>query len=65
MKKGAGTIGTEEQFKTLLTRYEKLVYTLCYRMTGNLFDAQDLTQDTFLSAYQRLPDFDGEHERAW
>ena len=34
-------------------------------MTGNLFDAQDLTQDTFLSAYQRLPDFDGEHERAW
>ena len=34
-------------------------------MTNNLFDAQDLTQDTFLSAYQRLPDFDGEHERAW
>ncbi|MDE6897551.1 MAG: RNA polymerase sigma factor, partial [Lachnospiraceae bacterium] len=65
MKKGAGTIETEEQFKTLLTRYEKLVYTLCYRMTNNLFDAQDLTQDTFLSAYQRLPDFDGEHERAW
>lgn len=34
-------------------------------MTGNLFDAQDLTQETFLSAYQKLNDFDGEHERAW
>lgn len=64
-KRGAGTIETEEQFEALLTRYEKLVYTLCCRMTGNIFDAQDLTQDTFLSAYRRLPDFDGEHERAW
>lgn len=58
-------IGTEEQFSALLEKYERLVYTLCYRMSGNLFDAQDLTQDTFLSAYQRLSGFDGEHERAW
>ena len=34
-------------------------------MSGNPFDAQDLTQDTFLSAYQKLSGFDGEHERAW
>lgn len=46
-------------------KYERLIYTLCYRTTGNLFDAQDLTQETFLSAYQKLSDFDGEHERAW
>lgn len=38
---------------------------MCCRMSGNSFDAQDLTQETFLSAYQRLSDFDGEHERAW
>lgn len=49
----------------MLTKYERLVYTLCYRMSGNPFDAQDLTQETFLSAYQKLPDFDGAHERAW
>lgn len=58
-------IGTEEQFAEMLAKYERLVYTLCYRMTGNFFDAQDLTQDTFLSAYQRLSDFNGEHEQAW
>lgn len=34
-------------------------------MSGNPFDAQDLTQETFLSAYQKLSGFDGEHERAW
>lgn len=56
---------TEEQFAEFLTKYEKLVYTLCYRMVKNPFDAQDLTQDTFLSAYQKLSEFDGAHERAW
>ncbi len=55
----------EEQFAALLAKYERLVYTLCCRMTGNPFDAQDLTQDTFLSVYQKLPGFDGRHERAW
>jgi len=34
-------------------------------MTGNIFDAQDLAQETFLSAYQKLSDFQGVHERAW
>ncbi len=63
--KGAEIIGTEEQFAEFLTKYEKLVYTLCYRMARSPFDAQDLTQDTFLSAYQRLSEFDGAHERAW
>lgn len=65
LREEAGTIEAEEQLETLLTKYEKLVYTLCYRMTGNTFDAQDLTQETFLSAYQRLSGFDGIHERAW
>lgn len=49
----------------MLKKYERLVYTLCCRMCGNPFDAQDLTQETFLSVYQRLIDFDGAHERAW
>lgn len=49
----------------MLEKYEKPVYALCFRMSGNPFDAQDLTQETFLSAYQRLADFDGSYERAW
>lgn len=64
-RREAEPIRTEEEFAALLAKYERLVYTLCYRMSGNPFDAQDLTQDTFLSVYQRLCEFDGEHERAW
>ena len=34
-------------------------------MVKNPFDAQDLTQETFLSAYKKLPEFDGTYEKAW
>lgn len=64
-EKGAEIIGTEAQFEALVKKYEKLVYTLCCRMSGNPFDAQNLTQETFLCAYRTLADFDGAHERAW
>ena len=34
-------------------------------MTGNQFDAEDLTQDTFLSIYKNLATFQKEYEKAW
>lgn len=34
-------------------------------MTNDYFASEDLTQDTFLSAYQHLAEFDGAHEKAW
>ena len=34
-------------------------------MTHNYFDAEDLTQETFLSAYKNLNSFDGKYEKAW
>lgn len=58
---------TEESqyFSYLLQQYEKLVYSICYRTCGNPFDAQDLTQDTFLAVYKHLGTFDRKYERAW
>lgn len=34
-------------------------------MTSDYFASEDLTQDTFLSAYKHLSDFDGKYEKAW
>ena len=34
-------------------------------MVKNPFDAQDLTQETFLSAYKKSTEFDGRYEKAW
>ena len=55
----------EEYFSYLLQQYEKLVYSICYRTCGTPFDAQDLTQDTFLSVYKHLGTFDRQYEQAW
>lgn len=40
-----------------MTRYERRVYSLAYRMLRNPHDAEDVTQQTFLSALEHLADF--------
>lgn len=56
---------TKEQFSELVLRYERLVYTICFQLVRDAAAAEDLTQDTFLSAYvhrDRLPEG---YERQW
>ena len=38
---------------------------ICFKFTGNQFDAEDLTQDTFLSVYKNLATFQRDYEKAW
>lgn len=61
----AADINQKVTLELLVDRYQDLVFTLCYRMVGSYFEAQDLTQDTFLSAWNALDRFDGAHEKAW
>ena len=50
--------GQTEAFGALVTRYQKVMYTVALRMVGNAEDARDATQDAFVKAYQRLASFD-------
>ncbi|MBQ2935800.1 MAG: sigma-70 family RNA polymerase sigma factor [Lachnospiraceae bacterium] len=45
--------------------YEKLVFSICYKITGDYFTAEDLAQETFLTVYQKYETFDGQNEKAW
>lgn len=58
-------INAEERLVLALNQYEKLIFSICYRMTNNYFDAQDLTQETFLAYYRVLPQFDGRNEKGF
>nr|WP_275563884.1 RNA polymerase sigma factor [Otoolea muris] len=48
-----------------MDQYQNLIYSICYKFTANYFDAEDLAQETFLSAYKSMAYFDGGNERAW
>ena len=57
---------TEKQYlEYLIKQYQKLIYSICLKSVGNPFDAEDLTQEVFLSAYKNLSRFDGNYEIAW
>lgn len=46
--------GEEAAYEKLYDRYAPLVRAICYDTTGNLTDAQDLAQDVFMRAYEKL-----------
>lgn len=55
----------EQQLERLIDTYQNLVYSVCFKITGNHFDAQDMAQETFLSAFKHFETFDGANEKAW
>ncbi|MDE5718763.1 MAG: sigma-70 family RNA polymerase sigma factor, partial [Lachnospiraceae bacterium] len=63
--KEADTINREEQLSALIDSYQHLVFSICYKMTADYFASEDLTQETFLSVYRHLGEFDGRYEKAW
>ncbi len=50
--------GDQQAFANLVTRYQRQVYNLAYRMLGGAEDAEDATQETFLRAYTALASFE-------
>ncbi|MDO4303868.1 MAG: RNA polymerase sigma factor [Bacillota bacterium] len=56
---------TESRLEELIDSYDKLVFSICYKLTGDYFAAEDLAQETFLSAFQKYETFDGTNEKAW
>jgi RNA polymerase sigma-70 factor (ECF subfamily) len=53
----AAKAGSNEAFDELVNRYERKIYRLALRLTGNTEDAEDVLQETFLKAFEHLSDF--------
>ena len=52
--------GDVTAFEELYKSYHGRVYSLCLRMTRNVSEADDLTQDVFVQLFRKLKTFRGE-----
>ncbi|MDD5455305.1 MAG: sigma-70 family RNA polymerase sigma factor [Candidatus Ratteibacteria bacterium] len=52
-------LGDKDAFRQLVEEYKKQVYFIAYRMTNNHADADDLSQEAFVKAYQSIGSFKG------
>ena len=58
-------IDAKQRLSAMIDSYQDLILSVCYRMTGDYFAAQDLTQETFIAAYRNLPSILPDHEKGW
>src|ERR1700755_1612001 len=48
-----------KSFEELYQRHNRRVYSLCLRMTGNVTEAEDLTQEVFIQLFRKIGSFRG------
>jgi RNA polymerase sigma-70 factor (ECF subfamily) len=57
--------GDIDAFNQLVLRYQDRIYNLAVRILGDTDAAEDITQNTFLTAYLNLPRFRNGSFRSW
>ena len=55
----------QQQFCGVIEQYQKLVFTVCYQLVKDYQEAENLTQETFLSAYLHRDAIPPGYERQW
>lgn len=51
--------GDTTSYEYIVEKYKHMVYTIAIRTLGNVEDAQDVAQESFIKAYQQLNQFQG------
>ena len=59
------TIDSKENLIRLVNQYKNLVFSICLKMTGDYFVAEDITQETFISAFNQGQEIKEDTEKAW
>jgi RNA polymerase sigma-70 factor, ECF subfamily len=52
--------GDVEAFRPLVQRYQRLAFSVAFRMLGSRADAEDIAQQAFVDAFNALDRFDGD-----
>ncbi|GAA4703375.1 RNA polymerase sigma factor [Brevibacillus fulvus] len=54
--------GDIEAYRELIQRYQHMIFVFIYKMVNNRTDAEDLTQEVFVKAYEKLSTYRGESQ---
>lgn len=61
-----GNAADNQAIGELVNRHYAVLYRFAYRLTGNATDAEDLTQQTFLTAQRKIHQLrEKDHSRSW
>ena len=52
--------GDSSSFRVIVERYQNLVFTIAFRITGKREEAEEVAQDVFLKVYNNLTGFQGQ-----
>ena len=60
------TTTEQDDFPQVADQYRRELTAHCYRMTGSVYDAEDMVQETYLRAWRAFDDFEGRSSvRTW
>lgn len=54
--------GDIEAYRELIQRYQHMIFVFIYKMVNNRTDAEDLTQEVFVKAYEKLSSYRGDSQ---
>jgi len=58
--------GEHDAMRHLMERYEREIFYYIYKMTGNVEDAKDMTQEVFIKVFKKISGFNGRSTfRTW
>ena len=58
-------LGRRELFEQIVLEYQNLVFSVCLNIVRNAHDAENMAQETFLTAYSSLSEFRGGNLKSW
>ncbi|UFJ41671.1 sigma-70 family RNA polymerase sigma factor [Brevibacillus humidisoli] len=56
------TQGDVEAYREIIQRYQRMIFVFIYKMVNNTADAEDLTQEVFVKAYEKLSTYRGDSQ---
>jgi RNA polymerase sigma-70 factor (ECF subfamily) len=56
---------TDIEFENLIKKYERLVFTVSFKIVNNYDEAQNIVQETFISAYKNINSCNPQKYKQW